>query len=142
MLALMTALHGDIDASRVIFDTLEVAAEDDPYAITVWAAFSVVTAALAGDPAWASRAADRGIAVDPDYSFVFLGGYQRLARRWARALTGDDPAGAAAEADVIIGAVLSTRPARGWPRGTDCSREMLLAAEHAGRSRRGPRPGR
>ena len=62
----MTALHGDVDASRSLLDKLEVDAEDDPYAMTVWAAFSVVTAALAGDPAWAARAADRGIAVDPE----------------------------------------------------------------------------
>ena len=99
MLALMTALHGDIEASRSLLDKLEVDAEDDPYAITVWAAFSVVTAAVGGDPAWASRAANRGIAVDPDHSFVFLGGYQRLARCWARAVSGEDPADAAAEAE-------------------------------------------
>jgi hypothetical protein len=129
MLALMTALHGDVDASRSLFDKLEVAAEDDPYAITVWAAFSVVTAALAGDPAWASRAADRGIAVDPEYSFVFLGGYQRLARCWARALTGDDPAGAAAEAEVIIGAVLLDPPRSGLAAWYGLLAEMLLAAD-------------
>lgn len=129
MLALMTALHGDVDAARSLLDTLEVDAEDDPYAITVWAAFSVVTAALAGDPAWASRAADRGIAVDPDNSFVFLGGYQRLARCWARALTGDDPAGAAAQAESIIGAVLLDPPRSGLAAWYGLLCEMLLAAD-------------
>lgn len=129
MFAMMTALHGDVAASRSRFDELEVNAEDDPYAITVWAAFSVVTAALAGDPVWASRAADRGIAVDPEYSFVFLGGYQRLARCWARAVTGDDPAGAAAEAEAIIGAVLLDPPRSGLAAWYGLLAEMLLAAE-------------
>ena len=129
MLAMMTALHGDVDASRLLFDKLEIAAEDDPYAITVWAAFSVVTAALAGDPAWAARAADRGIAVDPDHSFFFLGGYQRLARCWARALTGDDPASAADEAETIIAAVLLDPPRSGLAAWHGLLAEMLLAAD-------------
>ena len=129
MLALMTALHGDIEAARSLLDRLEVDAEDDPYAITVWAAFSVVTAAVAGDPAWASRAADRGIAVDPDYSFVFLGGYQRLARCWVRAVSGEDPAGSAAEAEVIISAVLLDPPRSGLATWFGLLAEMLLAAD-------------
>ena len=62
---MMTALHGDVDGARALLDTLEAAAGDDPYAITVWAAFAVTIAALAGDPAWALRAAERGIAVGP-----------------------------------------------------------------------------
>jgi len=128
MLALMTALHGDVNASRSLLDRLEVDAEDDPYAITVWSAFSVVTAALAGDPTWAARAADRGIAVDPDYSFGFLGGYQRLARCWARAVTGDDPARAAKEAEGIIGAVLLDPPRSGLATWYGLLAEMLLAA--------------
>lgn len=128
MLALMTALHGDVDGAHAVFDRLEVEAEDDPYAITVWAAFSVVTAALAGDPAWAARAADRGIAVDPDRSYVFLGSYQRLARCWANAVTGTDPVGAAAEAESIIGAVLRDPPRSGLATWYGLLAEMFLAA--------------
>ncbi|MET9249914.1 hypothetical protein [Nonomuraea sp. NPDC003709] len=48
------------------------------------------------------RAAERGIAVDPALSYAFLGTYQRLARCWAGATTGDDPAGAAKETERII----------------------------------------
>ncbi|MBE1585389.1 hypothetical protein ACFPOI_48190 [Nonomuraea angiospora] len=55
-----------------------------------------------GDPVRALRAAERGIAADPHFSFVFLGTYQRLVRCWALALTGGDPAGAAAEAERLI----------------------------------------
>ena len=41
MLAEMTALHGDVDAARALLDTLEAAAGDNPYRITVWATFVV-----------------------------------------------------------------------------------------------------
>lgn len=134
MLALMTALHGDVDGARSLLDRLEIEAEDDPYAITVWSAFSVVTAALAGDPGWAARAADRGIGVDPDRSYVFLGGYQRLARCWARAVTGVDPAGAAAEAEGIIVAVLQDPPRSGLATWYGLLAEMLLAADRPDRA--------
>ena len=76
---------------------------------------------MAGDPAWALRGAERGIAVDPGFSFVFLGTYQRLARCWALAVTGDDPAAAPSEAERIIAATCSTRRARASPPGTGCS---------------------
>ncbi|GAA2554627.1 hypothetical protein GCM10010435_26420 [Winogradskya consettensis] len=106
MLAELTAMHQDVDQARALLDTLEAAAGDDPYLITIWATFADRIAALVDDPARALRAAERGLAVDPGFSFVFLGTYQRLARCWARATTGVDPAGAAAEAAEIIAANL------------------------------------
>jgi tetratricopeptide (TPR) repeat protein len=127
MLGLMTALHGDVDAARALFDTLEAAAGDDPYAITVWSAFAVTVAALAGDPAWALRAASRGIAQDPEFSFVFLGSYQRLARCWARAVTSGDP-GAAVEAEKIIAVALLDPPRSGLATWCGLLSEMWLAA--------------
>ncbi|WP_020572321.1 AAA family ATPase [Parafrankia discariae] len=128
MLALNTALHGDVDGARVLLKRLETTAGDDSYAITVWAAFAVTVAALAGDPAWALRAAERGIAVDPEFSFVFLGSYQRLARCWARAVAGEDPAGAAAEAERIIIAALLDPPRSGLATWYGLLAEMWLAA--------------
>jgi len=128
MLALMTALHGDVDGARALLDTMEAAAADDPYVITVWAAFAVTVAALAGDPAWALRAADRGIALNPEFSFVFLGSYQRLARCWARAVTGDDPEGAAAEAQGLIAVALTDPPRSGLATWYGLLGEMWLAA--------------
>ncbi|MET9249901.1 BTAD domain-containing putative transcriptional regulator [Nonomuraea sp. NPDC003709] len=101
MLAEITALHGDVAGAYTLLDRLE-AAGDDRYAVTVWATFGARIAAIVGDPVSALRAAERGIAVDPDFSYVFLGTYQRIARCWARAITGDDPAGAATEAERII----------------------------------------
>jgi DNA-binding SARP family transcriptional activator/tetratricopeptide (TPR) repeat protein len=128
MLALMTALAGKLGEARELLATLEAAAGDDSYALTVWAAFAVTVAAVSGDPAEARRAAERGIAVDPDMTFVFLGGYQRLARCWARAVTGDDPAGAAAEAQRLIAAALLDPPRSGVATWYGLLAEMWLAA--------------
>ncbi|MET8145380.1 BTAD domain-containing putative transcriptional regulator [Sphaerisporangium sp. NPDC005288] len=100
-LAETTALHGDVDGARSLLDMLE-AAGDDPFTVTVWAAHTSRTEAFIDDPVRALRAAERGIAADRQFSFVFLGTYQRLVRYWALAKTGRDPAGAAAEAERLI----------------------------------------
>ncbi|WP_329241096.1 AAA family ATPase [Streptomyces sp. NBC_01478] len=128
MVAMMTALHGDTDAALALLDTMEAAAGDDPYAITVSATYSARVAALIGDPARALRAAERGIAVDPAFSFGFLGGYQRLARCWARAVTGEDPADAAAEAQDLIARSLCDPPRSGLATWYGFLAEMWLAA--------------
>ncbi|MFE3032346.1 hypothetical protein ACFXKY_11905 [Streptomyces canus] len=82
--------------------TLAKSAGDDPYAVTVASSFEVRTAAVIGDPVWALRAAERGIAVDPHFSFASLGTYLRLARCWALAITGQGPTDAADEAERLI----------------------------------------
>ncbi|MFJ8105875.1 ATP-binding protein [Streptomyces sp. NPDC096132] len=128
MLAMMTALHGDTDAALALLDTMGATAGDDPYVITVWAAFSARVAALIGDPVRALSAAERGIAVDPAFSFGYLGSYQRLARCWARAVTGEDPAGAATEAQDLIVASLSDPPRSGLATWYGLLGEMWLAA--------------
>ena len=96
-LAEVTALHGEVDAARELFDILETAAAENPYQTTVWATMTARTASIIGDTAWALRAAQLGIAVDPGFSFVFLGTYQRLARCWGIALSSDDPDASATE---------------------------------------------
>ncbi|MEV5503687.1 BTAD domain-containing putative transcriptional regulator [Nonomuraea fuscirosea] len=128
MLAEISALHGEVDAARALFDTLEADAGEEPYAVTIWSAIAVRTAVIVGDPEWALRAADRGIAVDPGFSFVFLGTYQRLARCWALAVTGRDPAGAAAEAERLIGAHLLDPPRSCVATWHGLLGEMWLAA--------------
>lgn len=113
MLAEITALHGDVASARKLLDVLESVAGDDPYRITVWATMVARTASVVGDPQWASRAAARGIAADPGFSFVFLGTYQRLARSWATAVTkGQSPEtdSAIADAQRIIAANLLDPP--------------------------------
>ncbi|GIF51335.1 transcriptional regulator [Asanoa ferruginea] len=129
MLALMTALHGDVGAARTQLDTIEAAIGDDPYVVTVWAAFAVTAAALAGDPAFALRVARKGIAADSEFSFAYFGGYQRLARCWAHAVTGQDPAGAALEAEGLIAVALDEPPRSGLSTWYGLLGEMWLAAE-------------
>jgi len=102
LLAETTALHGDRDAAREMLDMLEASAGDDPYVRTIWATFAARTATLSGDPVEALRVTELGIGADPGLSFAYLGTYQRLARCWALTMTGDDPAGATAEAERII----------------------------------------
>ncbi|WP_061291014.1 ATP-binding protein [Herbidospora cretacea] len=128
MLALMTGLRGDVVHARAMFDRLETAAGDDRYALTVWSAFAVTLAAQAGDPEWAARAAERGIALDPHFHFGFFGSYQRLARCWARAMLGHDPAGAAEEAGSIIATTLSDPPRSVLATWCGLLGEMWLAA--------------
>ncbi len=110
MLAETTALHGDVGTARALVDELEAAAGDDAYVTTIWATFATRIAALIGDPGWALRAAQRGIAADPEFSFAFLGTYQRLGRCWALAMTGNDPDRAAAEARQLIDTMLLDPP--------------------------------
>ncbi|MFJ9249044.1 hypothetical protein [Streptomyces sp. NPDC101776] len=114
--------------TRALFDTIESTADGDPYVITVWAAFACTAAALAGDPAQALRTAAQGSALDPEFSFVFLGSYQRLAMCWARAVTGEDPAGAATEAQRLITAALADPPRSGLATWYGLLAEMWLAA--------------
>lgn len=127
MRAETTALHGDVSAAWALLDAMD-AGTDDAYTITVAAAIKARIAAIAGDTARAFEAADRGLAVDPQFSFVFLGTYQRLARCWARALTGDDPAGAATEAESIIAVNLLDPPRSCVATWYGLLGEMRLAA--------------
>jgi tetratricopeptide (TPR) repeat protein len=128
MTAETTALHGHVDGARTLLDAMEAAAGDDPYGTTIWATIAARIASMVGDPAQALRAAERGIAVDPDFSFVFLGTYQRLARCWALAVTGGDPARAVAEAQQIIAANLLDPPRSCVATWYGLLGEMQLAA--------------
>jgi len=102
MLALNTALHGDLVTARQLFDTVESDAGDNAYAISIWGSFAVTAAAAAGDFAWALRTAETAINADPAFSFTFSGSYPRLARHWAKAVSGGDPVTAATEMERII----------------------------------------
>lgn len=130
MLAEISAVHGDVDAARALLDTLEDAA-DNPYRITVWATMVCRVASLVGDPEWARRAAEAGIAADPGFSFVFLGTYQRLARCWALAVTGEDQGASIPEAKRIIAANLLDPPRSCVATWYGLLGEMHLAAGSA-----------
>ena len=128
MLALNTALHGKVDEARAMLDRIEHNAGNHSYDVTVWSAFAVTTAALTADPAWTLRAADRGIAADPEHAFVFLGTYQRLGRYWARAVTGQDAVQATAEAEDLIATNLAGPARSGLTTWLALLAEMYLAS--------------
>ncbi|MFD1534842.1 hypothetical protein [Pseudonocardia aurantiaca] len=111
MFAEIAGYHGRTDQARAVLGTLVKAAGDDPYAVTTATSFEARTASVIGDPDWALRAAERGIAADPHFSFGSLGTYLRLARCWALATAGQSPAAAADEAEHLIRTHLAS-PAR------------------------------
>lgn len=49
--ALWLGTRGDLDAARAILDRARSTAGEDPSAVTLWAYFAAVIAAIAGDPA-------------------------------------------------------------------------------------------
>jgi hypothetical protein len=128
MLAEIIALHGDVDAARALLDRLESVADDDPYRITVSATMASRIAVIVGDPQWALRVVERGIAVDPGFSFVFLGTYQRLARCWALSLAGDDPRTSIPEVQRLIARNLLDPPRSCLTTWYGLLAEMHLAA--------------
>ncbi|OIJ25986.1 ATP-binding protein [Nocardioides luteus] len=110
-LAEISAYHGKSARAREVLDGLIASAGDDAYAIAVATCMAARAASVIGDPEWALQVADRGIAADPRFSFVFVGTYVRLARFWALAMTGRDPGPAADAAERLIVANL-TNPIR------------------------------
>lgn len=121
-------MHGDVAAARDLFDRMEGEAGDDRYQISVWAHFSAMAATMAGDLAWSRRASDRWIAADPEYFFKNVYPYLRVTSCWTRALSGDDPAAAAAEAEATISADLLDPPRFGVAFHYGLVADMLLAA--------------
>jgi DNA-binding SARP family transcriptional activator len=128
VLAEATAMYGEIEEARAMLDRLEATAGDDPYAITVFSTFAVRIAAQVDDPDWALAAIRRGSAANADFSFAFLGTYQRLIRCWALGVTGNDPLGAAAEAEEILVKTMLDPPRSGLAFYYGLLCEILLAA--------------
>lgn len=106
MQALVTTMHGDVSAARRLFDRMEAEAGEDRYRISLWAHFSTMAAAMAGDLAWSRQATNRWIAADPHHAFSNVDVFLRMTWCWTRALSGDDPAAAATEAEATADAEL------------------------------------
>ncbi|GLY02454.1 BTAD domain-containing putative transcriptional regulator [Actinoplanes sp. NBRC 101535] len=125
--AMALALHGAVDDARQRFEDLMRAAGEDLYQQSICAHFAGMSAAAAGDAAWALRVTGRWIDPDPGRTFVAVH-YTRLEWLWARALLGDDPAGAAEDAEKILVTVLSDPPQWGAAFFYGLYAEMSLAA--------------
>ncbi|GAA1390679.1 BTAD domain-containing putative transcriptional regulator [Catellatospora chokoriensis] len=124
----MLSVAGDVEAARAVLDTVEDAAGDDPYPIAVWAHWAADAAQWAGDPWWCLRITQRWRAADPHHFFVNVDAYLRVSHCWARALTGDDPAGAAAEAEQVVATMMMEPPLYGATQYYSLVAEMFLAA--------------
>ena len=122
------ALHGDLNTARDLLDAVKEAAAGHPYAIATWATWASKIAAMAGDPAWALRAAQRGIDADPDFTFAFLGTYTRLNRCWGRAMSGADLAGSVAQARGLVAGLPLDPPRAGITTCYELLADMFLAA--------------
>ncbi|MFD9740596.1 ATP-binding protein [Umezawaea sp. NPDC059074] len=124
--AVVTALHGDVDRAGTMID--EWNGPEDPYAVATWAYYTTIIAATAGDAPWVIRTVDRWIAVGTGRAAVQQEHYVRLNWYWAQALTGDDPAGTAAEAERLLTATLVDPPRWGIAFHSGLIADMWLAA--------------
>jgi DNA-binding SARP family transcriptional activator len=127
-LAVITALHGDVETARSLLGTV-YQAEGDTFEMSGWTRYQTMAASMAGDAAWAMHATERWVAADADLPGVAQEAYIRLDWYWARALTGDDPAGNAAKAEHLLAATLHDPPRWGLAYWHGLIAEMWLAAE-------------
>ncbi|MEU6609456.1 BTAD domain-containing putative transcriptional regulator [Streptomyces shenzhenensis] len=126
MRAVMTALRGDVDTALAFVDTWD--SEGDPYAASVRVYYTTMIASMAGDADTARRAGERWVAAGLARLRTQRDHYIRQGWCWARALTGDDPAGAAAEAEELLAAHLLDPPQWGLTYHYTLIAEMWLAA--------------
>ncbi|OXM59296.1 AAA family ATPase [Amycolatopsis vastitatis] len=126
--AVVETMHDELDAAHALLDDQEAGAGDDPQSIAVWAHFSAMAAAMAGDLDQATRAARRWIAADPGHIFLSVDSYLRITWCWVRALTGHDPAEAAAEAEQVLVTTLLDPPRFGIAFHYGLIVDMFLAA--------------
>ncbi|MEV4138984.1 hypothetical protein AB0J72_43315 [Dactylosporangium sp. NPDC049742] len=96
--------------------------------MTVWVYYTTMIASMAGDPAVARQACERWAEAGLDRLHTLTDEYIRQYRCWARALTGDDPAAAAAEAEQLLVAGLLNPPQWGIAYHYGLIAEMWLAA--------------
>ncbi|GIF47142.1 transcriptional regulator [Asanoa ferruginea] len=124
--AVTTALQGDVETAQALVDTWDD--PDDPYAVSVWTYYTTMIASLAGDAVTARRAGERWSLAGLDRLNMQIDHYIRQNWCWARALTGDRPADAAAEAEELLTANLLDPPRWGIAYHHGLIAEMWLAA--------------
>ncbi|MDX2708809.1 BTAD domain-containing putative transcriptional regulator [Streptomyces sp. PA03-6a] len=127
-LGVITSLHGDVETGRSLLGTV-YQAEGDLFEMSGWTRYQTMAASMAGDADWAMQATERWVAASADLPGVAQETYIRLDWYWARALTGDDPAGAAAKAEQLLAATLADPPRWGLAYWYGLVAEMWLAAE-------------
>ncbi|MGW1621179.1 BTAD domain-containing putative transcriptional regulator [Streptomyces sp. NPDC002172] len=126
MRAVMTALRGDVDAALAFVNPWD--SPGDPYAASVRVYYTTMIASMAGDAETARRAGERWAAAGLARLRTQRDHYIRQGWCWGRALTGEDPAGAAAEAEELLVANLLHPPQWGITYHYALIAEMWLAA--------------
>ncbi|XVU27975.1 BTAD domain-containing putative transcriptional regulator [Actinoplanes sp. CA-054009] len=121
--AVMTALHGDVEAALAFVDTWDT--PNDPYAESVWVYYTAMIASMDGDPARARAAGERWFAAGLDRLGSQLEHYIQQYWCWARALTGDGDA--VDEAERLLAAGLLDPPQWGIAYQYGLIAEMWLA---------------
>ncbi|WP_211359865.1 ATP-binding protein [Actinocorallia herbida] len=124
--AVVTALHGDVEKAAALLDRWNGPA--DGYAVATWAYYITMITAMAGDAARVLQVVDRWTAVGTGRLALQQEHYVRLDWYWARALTGDDPAGTAEEAERLLAETLTDPPRFGLAFHLGLIAEMWLAA--------------
>lgn len=124
--AVITALHGDVGEALAFVDTWD--APNDPYAASVWVYYTTMIASMAGDAGLAKHAGERWFAAGLTRLRSQLEHYIRQYWCWAHALTGDDPADFAAEAEQLLAVNLLDPPQWGIAYHYGLIGEMWLAA--------------
>jgi DNA-binding SARP family transcriptional activator len=132
-LAVITALHGDVETGRSLLGTV-YQAEGDPFEMSGWTRYQTMAASMAGDAAWAIHATERWVAASADLPGVAQEAYVQLDWYWARALTGHDPAANAATAEHVLAATLLDPPRWGLAYWHGLIAEMWLAAGNPDKS--------
>ncbi|MET7339181.1 BTAD domain-containing putative transcriptional regulator [Nonomuraea sp. NPDC005650] len=127
-LAVITTLHGDVETGRSLLGTV-YQAEGDPFELSGWTRYQTMAATMAGDTTWTMHATERWVAASADRPGVAQEAYIWLDWYWARALTGDDPAGTATKAEHLLAATLLDPPRWGLAYWYGLIAEMWLAAE-------------
>ncbi|OHV48755.1 AAA family ATPase [Pseudofrankia sp. BMG5.37] len=125
-LAVVTALHGDAETAGTMIEKWN--GPEDLYAVATWAYYITIIASMAGDADWVMRTIERWMAVGTGRAAIQQENYIRLNWYWARALTGDNPAGTAAEAEQLLAGTLVDPPRWGVACHHALIAEMWLAA--------------
>ncbi|WP_133877635.1 ATP-binding protein [Paractinoplanes brasiliensis] len=125
--AVVTALHGDPGAAYSFLD-----AWDEPgneVVASIWVYYTAMVATMAGDLPSARRAVERWTGENLERVNAERSRYVRQYWHWVRALSGDDPASAAAEAQRHLASTLLDPPRWGIAYHHALVAEMWLAAE-------------
>jgi hypothetical protein len=109
----MSVFHGEVESGWERFEQMAAAVGSEPYPVIVWASFAGIAAVFADEVDLARRVAQRGLAADPQYDFLFLGTYVRVIGAWARAVSGDEPGGAADDIEALLDSLPQDQPRSG-----------------------------